>query len=73
MKKMIENIKLKRLQRTNSLNLKYQALLEERIKQADRIDYLQQKIISLQDQNLKHKQELLDYREKRIRKLRGEK
>lgn len=47
----IKNIKIKRLQKRNTLNVKYQASLEEEIKAKEKIIKLQEKIISLQEDN----------------------
>lgn len=47
----IKNIKIKRLQKRNTLNIKYQASLEEEIKSKEKIIKLQEKIISLQEDN----------------------
>lgn len=47
----IKNIKIKRLQKRNTLNVKYQASLEEEIKAKKKIIKLQEKIISLQEDN----------------------
>lgn len=47
----IKSIKIKRLQKRNTLNVKYQVSLEEEIKAKEKIIKLQEKIISLQEDN----------------------
>ena len=47
----IKNIKIRKLKKRNTLNIKYQASLEEEIKAKEKIINLQEKIISLQEDN----------------------
>ena len=60
--------KIKQIEKQkNTQNLKYQSLLEEKIKNIQEIKRLQDKVIVLQEIVLKQKDELLSFKEKEIR------
>lgn len=60
--------KIKQIEKQkNTQNLKYQSLLEEKIKNIQEIKRLQDKVIALQEIVLKQKDELLNFKEKEIR------
>ncbi len=66
---LVEVLKNKQNKRRNTLKIKYQDLLEWAVEYGRRIEEMQRKVITLQEINLKQKDELLEYREKRIRNL----
>jgi len=68
-KEKIKQIK----QETNARDLKYQSLLEQRIKNIEKIERLQNKVIALQEIVLKQKDELLRFKEQSIKDLKGKK
>lgn len=64
---MIKNIK-KRL-KVNTQDIKYEALKEEYGKLAGEMINMQRKVIHLQDNNIKQREELLEYKNKEIKRL----
>lgn len=64
---MIKNIK-KRL-KVNTQDIKYEALKEGYAKLSGEMIIMQRKVIHLQDNNIKQKEELLEYKNKEIKKL----
>lgn len=64
---MIKKIK-KRL-KANTQDIKYKSLEEDYWKLAGEMIVMQRKIIHLQDINIKQKEELLEYKNKEIKKL----
>ena len=64
---MIKNIK-KRL-KVNTQDIKYEALKEDYAKLAGEMIIMQRKFIHLQDNNIKQKEELLEYKNKEIKRL----
>lgn len=67
---MFKKIKNKKKKKGNTITLKYQAVLEEKNKQNEKIISLQDEVIALQKINQKQKDELLVYREQEMDKLR---
>ena len=64
---MIKHIK-KRL-KVNTQDIKYEALKEEYEKLAGEMINMQRKVIHLQDNNIKQREELLEYKNKEIKRL----
>ena len=64
---MIKNIK-KRL-KVNTQDIKYEALKEEYEKLAGEMINMQRKVIHLQDNNIKQREELLEYKNKEVKRL----
>lgn len=65
---MLKRKKIKK----NTLELKYESLKEEYGKLAGEMILMQRKVIHLQDINIKQKEELLEYRRKKIEKMKKE-
>lgn len=66
---MFKEMKQRKKQKKNTLELKFLSCLEEIEKIKEKLIVLQGKIIILQEQNIKQKEELLAFREKEIKKL----
>lgn len=64
---MIKKIK-KRL-KVNTQDIKYESLKEEYGQLAGEMIVMQRKVIHLQDNNIKQREELLEYKNKEIKKL----
>ena len=70
---MFKEMKQRKKQKKNTLELKFLSCLEEIEKIKEELIVLQGKIIVLQEQNIKQKEELLEFREKEIKKLKEKK
>ena len=70
---MFKEMKQRKKQKKNTLELKFLSCLEGIEKIKEQLIVLQGKIIVLQEQNIKQKEELLVFREKEIKKLKEKK
>lgn len=61
----------KRKQKNNTRNLKYESLLENHVRDLEKIQSLQNKTITLLEELRARDIELLDFREKEVDKLRA--